>query len=355
MTSSQGAAESERPLDASGVCVVTVTYGDRGDMVRSLANYCRVEPRIREMAIVDNGSTGLAGLESTPDLSIRLVRMGRNRGSAVGYTEGLKAAHAGDQDLFWLLDDDNLPQPGALDLLIERLAHWTEVSGHPLTAVQGFRPAVHDGIWSSILDGGLQRMDGSFRSFHFRQLVAKAAVRLGKRSPTTRSSGPLTAPRDHPVDLELVETCYGGLMARRSLFHVIGFPVAEMVLYEDDSFYTGRIRSSGGTIRLVRGAVIDDGDDYVNRNRNYKNSFDPLLRANSEFRVYYAVRNRRWIEGTLLSSKTLDYQINEFLYCILLFFLSIKYGAYGRYRRVMRALMDGATGVLGESPDHPLP
>ena len=72
-----------------------------------------------------------------------VLRLERNDGSAGGFAAGLERALAGDCDRFWLLDDDTIPEPGALEallagpedaaLLCSRVV-WTDGRPHPMNA-----------------------------------------------------------------------------------------------------------------------------------------------------------------------------------------------------------------------------
>ena len=94
-----------------------------------------------EVIVVDNASSdGTA--EFLARQPVTVVRLERNDGSAGGFHAGLETALRGDCDRFWLLDDDTIPSPGALEALLAAppaalaCSHvtWTDGSLHPMNA-----------------------------------------------------------------------------------------------------------------------------------------------------------------------------------------------------------------------------
>ena len=94
-----------------------------------------------EVVVVDNASSdGTA--EFLAGQPVNVVRLERNDGSAGGFHAGLAEALNGAADRFWLLDDDTIPEPGALEallaappaaLLCSRVT-WTDGTPHPMNA-----------------------------------------------------------------------------------------------------------------------------------------------------------------------------------------------------------------------------
>ena len=99
------------------------------------------------MIVVDNASTdGTAAAVRRRYPSVRLAELTRNTGGAGGFAYGMALALAGDADLIWLMDDDTVPEPGALRALLaarERYPAqppalvasrvvWTDGRAHPM-------------------------------------------------------------------------------------------------------------------------------------------------------------------------------------------------------------------------------
>ena len=99
-----------------------------------------------EVIVVDNASSdGTAAFLAEKTGQSRLfhvVRLERNDGSAGGFAAGVAEALERGHDRLWLLDDDTIPSPTALealleapeaDLLCSRVV-WTDGTPHPMNA-----------------------------------------------------------------------------------------------------------------------------------------------------------------------------------------------------------------------------
>jgi rhamnopyranosyl-N-acetylglucosaminyl-diphospho-decaprenol beta-1,3/1,4-galactofuranosyltransferase len=129
------------------VAAVVVTYNRRRLLLESLAAVAAQARPADRVIVVDNASTdesAAAVREQFPDVT--LEQLARNTGGAGGFAFGMALALAGDADLIWLMDDDTVPEPGALAaLLAARDRHpggppaliasrvvWTDGRPHPM-------------------------------------------------------------------------------------------------------------------------------------------------------------------------------------------------------------------------------
>jgi rhamnopyranosyl-N-acetylglucosaminyl-diphospho-decaprenol beta-1,3/1,4-galactofuranosyltransferase len=129
------------------VFAIVVTYNRRELLLESLAAV-QAQSRVADAVIVvDNASTddsATAVREHFP--SVRLAELPRNTGGAGGFACGVALALAGGADLIWLMDDDTVPEPSALqELLAARAGYpgcppaliasrvvWTDGRAHPM-------------------------------------------------------------------------------------------------------------------------------------------------------------------------------------------------------------------------------
>jgi rhamnopyranosyl-N-acetylglucosaminyl-diphospho-decaprenol beta-1,3/1,4-galactofuranosyltransferase len=129
------------------VAAVVVTYNRRQLLMESLAAVQAQTRPADTVIVVDNASTdesAAAVRERFP--GVRLERLARNTGGAGGFAFGMALALATDADLIWLMDDDTVPEPGALAALLDardrhpggppaliasRVA-WTDGRPHPM-------------------------------------------------------------------------------------------------------------------------------------------------------------------------------------------------------------------------------
>lgn len=156
-----------------------------------------------DLVVVDSASTdgtrthltqrkGQAPVLQPP--SLRVVRLERNLGSAGGFAAGIAAALEAGCDRLWLLDDDTIPEPGALGALLDAAQArpdaallcsrvvWTDGTPHPMNAPwpRWDRPevaldAIGDGLLevraatyvSILVDAGAVRRSGPPRAPYF--------------------------------------------------------------------------------------------------------------------------------------------------------------------------------------------
>jgi GT2 family glycosyltransferase len=129
------------------VAAVVVTYNRRTLLLEALAALAAQHRAPDAVYVVDNASTdGSADAVRDGHPGVHLIRLETNTGGAGGFATGLAAALRDGADLVWLMDDDTVPEPGALAaLLAARAAYpgrppaivasrvvWTDGREHPM-------------------------------------------------------------------------------------------------------------------------------------------------------------------------------------------------------------------------------
>jgi GT2 family glycosyltransferase len=104
----------------SSVCAVVVTY-NRAELLAECLDRLQAQTRPPDRILVlDNAST-----DETPELlatrdGIEVLRLEENGGASGGFASGIQHAYdTGDEDWFWLLDDDTFADPGCLAALLD--------------------------------------------------------------------------------------------------------------------------------------------------------------------------------------------------------------------------------------------
>ena len=106
------------------VCVVTVTYGDRLRFLSRVIERVLSFNNVVNVVVVNNASS--CQMPATSE-KITVLNNVENEGSAGGYHKGISYAFENvGCDFIWLLDDDNLPDDGCLDKLLQQ---WGMISG----------------------------------------------------------------------------------------------------------------------------------------------------------------------------------------------------------------------------------
>ena len=114
------------------VTAVVVTYNRRHLLLESLAAVLAQSRAPDAVIVVDNASEdGTAGAVRAAFPGVQLAELARNSGGAGGFAAGMALALAGDADHIWLMDDDTVPEPGALGALLAAQERMTAQSPAP--------------------------------------------------------------------------------------------------------------------------------------------------------------------------------------------------------------------------------
>jgi len=152
-TAAAGSAEG-----SGGVVAVVVAHDRRELLLEGLAALAAQTRRPDLVVVVDNASgDGSAAAVTTwsagRDLPVDLVVLDRNTGGAGGFAAGLaRAVHTHAADVVWLMDDDTVPTPTALDralaareatgaAVVASRVVWTDGRDHPMNTPRE-RPGV---------------------------------------------------------------------------------------------------------------------------------------------------------------------------------------------------------------------
>jgi rhamnopyranosyl-N-acetylglucosaminyl-diphospho-decaprenol beta-1,3/1,4-galactofuranosyltransferase len=119
------------------VAAVVVTWNRRDLLERSLTAILAQHPPPDRLVVVDNASTdGTSDLVAERFPGVELHTCTTNTGGAGGFALGLAAAlddaTGPAVDAVWLMDDDTIPQPGALAALVRARERYAVEPGGPL-------------------------------------------------------------------------------------------------------------------------------------------------------------------------------------------------------------------------------
>jgi GT2 family glycosyltransferase len=233
------------------VTAVIVTYNRCTLLLESLAAV-RAQSRAPDsVVVIDNASTdGTAEAVRAQFPLVRLVRLPRNTGGAGGFAYGLALALADGADLVWLMDDDTIPQPTALEAMLDALRRYPARS-----------PA----------------------------LVASRVVWTNGRPH------PMNTPRTRPfaTNSELAAAAAAGCRPIRSASFVSilvdasacrqhGLPLADYFLWNDDFEFTARLLRRSRGLLCTSSVVV------------HKTATFGSTDADPGPRFYYEVRNKVW-------------------------------------------------------------
>jgi GT2 family glycosyltransferase len=212
------------------VAVVVVTYNRADLLQRMLAGLAALEHRPDAVVVVDNASTDHTGevLAGATNPGLVVIRSEDNLGGAGGFHRGVKEAYERGFDRIWLMDDDVVPAPDALTVLLAQ-------DEDCLMAV---------------------REDTAGR------LVEKAATRFDLHNPLAIRPKTGMVETDYgsrdrmPERVELENVAFEGFLVRRRVVDAIGLPDPSYFIFYDDVDYAVRARRAGFRIWAVRDAVL---------------------------------------------------------------------------------------------------
>ena len=206
----------------STVCAVVVTYNRKETLRRCLSALAAQQRPPDRTLVVDNAST-----DRTQELlaaefpAVEVLAMAVNEGGAGGFHEGIKRAFDDGAEWMWLLDDDTIPEPGALTELLEA------------AGVLDPTPAVLAGraIWR---DGTLHPMNIPILERRRVERVIDAA---------SRGLMPIRG------------ATFVSLLLHRRAVERFGLPLKHFFLWADDIEYTSRIVLGGEGAYFVPSSV----------------------------------------------------------------------------------------------------
>jgi rhamnopyranosyl-N-acetylglucosaminyl-diphospho-decaprenol beta-1,3/1,4-galactofuranosyltransferase len=235
------------PADRRVIAVV-VTF-NRLALLQGLVERLEQVPGLAEVLVVDNASTDGTGewLAGHGGL-VRGRTLTENGGGARGFHDGLEWAVERGADLVWLMDDDGIPEPDCLKVLLDHR------DGHDDFDFWG--PAV------------LAEQDPARLCFPIR-LPGRAAV-------VHRMAEVEAAARDGVIADVVIP--FNGVLVTRDLVERIGTPREEFFIWGDDVEYLWRARKAGartGTVvaaRFLHPATDDLGTPMAFGRTTYNHS-----------------------------------------------------------------------------------
>lgn len=261
---------------------IVVHFGPLAVTLRTLRALDRVAwPRLT-VALADNSGHGsrlrpaLAGLRRAP----RVLALGANPGFAPAVNRGMTAALAAGAEVIWLLNNDAVPEPGALAALVAAL------EADPRAAAAGSR--IHDNgsprrIWHA---GGEVNLSTGFTRH---------------RGAGERDRGQY---RD-PGEADYVSGC--SMLLRASAVRAVGVFDPRFIMYYEETDWCLRARAAGWTIRYAPASRVrhdvagrDTSTDFRWMRLMVRNQLYLLYKHHRPAWVPAALRVVRWPVGSSL-------------------------------------------------------
>ncbi len=220
-------ARSPQPESGSAepvVCAVVVTYNRRTLLQECLAGLAGQSRRPDWILVVDNASTdGTTDMIRTRHPDVELLPLAQNVGGAGGFHEGLRVAHERGAEWVWLMDDDTIAGPDALDELLKARGSLVGLAEPMLLASKV--------VWT---DGRLHPMNEAKFKTERDGFVDSCARGL----------------------LPLRQATFVSLLVHRHAIDAFGLPLKHYFIWSDDLEYTGRILRNHASGWLVPDSVV---------------------------------------------------------------------------------------------------
>jgi rhamnopyranosyl-N-acetylglucosaminyl-diphospho-decaprenol beta-1,3/1,4-galactofuranosyltransferase len=215
---------------AESVAVVVVTYNRADLLAKMLEGLAALDRQPDAVIVVDNASTdhtrGVLAAATNADLTS--IHTDDNLGGAGGFHLGMKTAFDQGFDRIWLMDDDVVPAPDCLSVLMAQ--------------DEACLMSVREDAAGALVEKAAIRFD--LRN----PLAIKPKTRMVETTYGTRAAMP------ERVEIEAV--AFEGFMVRREVVAEIGLPDPSYFIFYDDVDFAVRARRAGHRIWAIRDAVL---------------------------------------------------------------------------------------------------
>ncbi len=216
--------------NSARVAIIVLNWNGWKDTLECLASLQKLDYPSYEVVVVDNGSTdeSVARIrEAYPDVT--LLEMGDNLGFAVGNNYGIRYALERGADFVWVLNNDTVVDPGALDALVAEALSDRRVG---LVGSKIYYFDQPDTVWFA---GGAISMPTA-RTWH----VGIDRIDVGQW--------------DAARDVDYVNGC--SMLVSRELMEDVGLLDRRFFLYFEETDWSIRARQKGWRVRYQPKAAI---------------------------------------------------------------------------------------------------
>ena len=306
------------------VTAVTIIFGDRWKFLTQVVTAVMKDPHVTKLIIVDNGSKNKEEIENgTKEYGdrVQIVRVEKNLGSAGGFSLALENARNTDCDFVLMLDDDSVPEDGAVTSFMEIMRLFPDqkvvLSGSRFNVLENkeyfYKPSIKD-----------DRVRGTFfEVFSVRKLAHFFKLFLWKRKNQIKR-GPF---------IPIIPTegfVYGGAFIPIDAVRKADLPDKSLFLYGDDIEYSWNIKNLGYDTYLCSLPRLYDVDLTFGTNSSHIfGQFDPQT---APFRVYYRIRNMVRLSRKHSKQGEVELFLNVFFWMLGLYILGLyEYGPTVNY------------------------
>jgi rhamnopyranosyl-N-acetylglucosaminyl-diphospho-decaprenol beta-1,3/1,4-galactofuranosyltransferase len=232
------------------VVAVVVAYNRRGLLLETMSALAAQSHPLGALVVVDNASSdgsGDAVRERMPDAD--LLTLPRNTGGAGGFAVGVARALQHTPGWIWLMDDDTVPTPTALEELLRAT-----------TMAPGVTVAGSRAVWT---DG----RDHPMNTPREKPLVGRAERAAAKQAGS----------------IAIRSTSFVSMLVSADAVRRYGLPVADYFIWNDDFEYSTRLLRHSRGLHVPASVVVHKTKQFGSTDQ------DPGER------FFYEVRNKVWM------------------------------------------------------------
>jgi len=296
----------------NNVVAVVVTYNRKDQLVKCVHALLAQTRPLKKIIIIDNNSTdGTELMFSTGIFSenciLHYVKLFDNIGGAGGFHEGIVRGLELGLEWFWLMDDDALPHPNALEELFLVVRDKTNIYGS--LAKFGNKPS----WWVS-----LKEKTDKF----------KTVDDVGKVPPF----------------VEVYFLPFLGFLIHRCVIERIGLPEQKFFICCDDIEYCERAKKNGVSIYMAGKSFIEHPKARQAKINLFFRSINYL--SLPPWKMYYDTRNRILLAKKHYG-KRVYYKTLPGIFIRLIYSLIVEKNFYAQLRAYFAGLYDGLLGRGG--------
>ncbi len=301
------------------VTAVTIIFGDRWKFLTQVVTATMKDPHITKLIIVDNGSKNseeiVNGTKEYGD-RVEIIREEKNLGSAGGFHVALARAKDTDCDFVLMLDDDSVPEDGAVTSFMEIMRLFPDqkvvLSGSRFNVLENkeyfYKQSIADDTphFTFFEVFSFKKLKHFFKLFSWKQ---KRQIKRGPFIPIIPTEG----------------FVYGGAFIPIDAVRKAELPDKSLFLYGDDIEYSWNIKKLGYSTYLCTIPRLYDVD--LSMGSNSSHIFGQFDSQTAPFRVYYRIRNMVRLSRKHSKQGEVELFLNIFFWMLGLYILGLyEYG-----------------------------
>lgn len=266
----------------NSVTVLTVTYGKRSAYLKQVIDAVIDDEHLYKVIIVDNCSSDKEEIDSLVTRyqdKIELIRHDYNLGSAGGFASGFERARTHDVQHVFVLDDDNVPEKGAIGMFLKTLETFPDkkvvLCGNRLNLPGNTEFFYRKPLKNAMPRGTFFEVLSLAKVQHFFNLAFSPDTTHAKREAFVP-----VIPNESFV--------YGGTFLPIEAVRESPLPDSSLVLYGDDIEYSWNIKRRGYQSYVCEKPHIYDIDYSFTEGTHITGLF---YASTKPFKVYYKIRN----------------------------------------------------------------